>query len=67
RRQGFAVDRQELVVGYGAVAAPVLSHGVAVATLTVVGPIDRIQVSRLAPVVTAAAAALTRDFEHVNN
>ncbi|MDT2005404.1 IclR family transcriptional regulator [Rhodococcus opacus] len=67
RRQGFAVDRQELVVGYGAVAAPVLTQGVAVATLTVVGPIDRIHISRLAPAVTAAAHALTRDFAHVNN
>lgn len=66
RRQGYAVDRQELVVGYGAVAAPVFSADIAVATLTVVGPIDRVPVARLAPVVTAAARALSRDFAGVN-
>ncbi|MER5748609.1 IclR family transcriptional regulator [Streptomyces sp. NPDC002088] len=67
RRQGYAVERQELVVGYGAVAAPVFAAGVAVATLTVTGPIDRLDISRLAPVVTAAGRALTRDFESVND
>ncbi|MFC8661989.1 IclR family transcriptional regulator [Streptomyces sp. NPDC057199] len=66
RRQGYAVDRQELVVGYGAVAAPVFVEGVAVATLTVVGPIDRMDVSRLSPVVTAAGRGVTRDYEAVN-
>lgn len=63
RQQGYAVDRQELVVGYGAVAAPVFADGVAVATLTVTGPIGRLDVSRLGPVVIAAGRALTRDVE----
>ncbi|WP_406135178.1 IclR family transcriptional regulator [Streptomyces sp. NBC_01089] len=67
RRQGYAIDRQELVVGYGAVAAPVFARGVAVATFTVTGPIDRLDVPRLAPVVTAAGRAVTRDFESVND
>ncbi|WAP53899.1 IclR family transcriptional regulator [Streptomyces sp. S465] len=66
RRQGYAIDRQELVVGYGAVAAPVFAQGVAVATLTVVGPVDRMDVRRVAPMVTAAGRALTRDVEAVN-
>ncbi|MEV0777811.1 IclR family transcriptional regulator [Streptomyces sp. NPDC050433] len=67
RQQGYAVDRQELVAGYGAVGAPVFSAGIAVAALTVTGPIDRLDVPRLAPVVTAAGRALTRDFEPVND
>ncbi|WP_413810711.1 IclR family transcriptional regulator [Streptomyces sp. OE57] len=67
RRQGYAVDRQELVVGYGAVAAPVFAEDVAVATVTVVGPVERLDVSRLAPVVAAAGRALTRDFAGVKD
>ncbi|MGI5466788.1 IclR family transcriptional regulator [Streptomyces sp. CA-132043] len=67
RQQGFAVDRQELVAGYGAVAAPVLASGVAVATLTVVGPVDRLDVSRLAPVVRLAGRALTRDSAYATD
>ncbi|WP_063726952.1 IclR family transcriptional regulator [Streptomyces sp. RTd22] len=65
REQGYAVDRQELVVGYAAVAAPVFADGVAVATLTVVGPVERLDVRRLAPVVGAAGRALTRDVAPV--
>ncbi|MFB6675399.1 IclR family transcriptional regulator [Streptomyces sp. NPDC056390] len=65
RRQGYAVDRQELVAGFGAVSAPVLVADVAVATLTVTGPVERLDVARLAPVVTAAGRALTRDFKEV--
>ncbi|EFL28291.1 LOW QUALITY PROTEIN: IclR family transcriptional regulator, partial [Streptomyces himastatinicus ATCC 53653] len=65
RAQGYAVDRQELVVGYAAVAAPVFVDGVAVATLTVVGPVERLDVRRLAPVVGAAGRALTRDVAPV--
>lgn len=59
RGQGFAVERQELVVGYGAVAAPVWSRDDVVATLTVVAPVSRLDVNRFSASVRRAASALT--------
>lgn len=61
RDRGYAIERQELETGYGAVAAPVLDGGQAVATLSVVAPIDRLAVRTLAPEVCAAARALSQD------
>ncbi len=63
RRQGFAVDRQELVVGFGAVSVPIMIGDLAAATLTVVGPISRIDVARLAPEMIAVGRTLARDFQ----
>jgi len=59
RSQGFAVERQELVVGYGAVAAPVWVRSEVVATMTVVAPVSRLDVSRFSVSVLRAASALT--------
>jgi DNA-binding IclR family transcriptional regulator len=60
RELGYAVDRQELVVGYGAVAAPVFRGDELVASLTVVAPISRLDVARFAPTVLLAGRALSR-------
>jgi DNA-binding IclR family transcriptional regulator len=60
RENGYAVERQEVVVGYGAVGAPVLIDGRALATITVVTQIDRLDVRRLVPAVSTAARALSR-------
>jgi DNA-binding IclR family transcriptional regulator len=60
REDGFAVERQEVVLGYGAVAAPVLVDARAIATITVVTPIDRLDVRSLAPATGTAARALSR-------
>jgi DNA-binding IclR family transcriptional regulator len=60
REDGFAVERQEVVLGYGAVAAPVLVEARAIATITVVTPIDRLDVRSLAPATGTAARALSR-------
>jgi DNA-binding IclR family transcriptional regulator len=60
QEQGYAVDREELVVGYGAVAAPVFRKDALAATLIVVAPISRLSVSRFAPAVCTAARGLTR-------
>lgn len=57
---GFAVDRQELVVGYGAVAAPVHRDDEVIAAMTVVTPISELNVSRLAPATVLAARGLSR-------
>jgi len=60
RRQGYAVERQELVVGYGAVAAPVWCKTELIAALTVVAPISRLKVARFSPAVRLAARGLSR-------
>ncbi|NUP73569.1 MAG: IclR family transcriptional regulator, partial [Sinomonas sp.] len=60
REMGYAVDRQELVLGYGAVAAPVFRGDELVATLTIVAPISRLDVARFAPTVLLAGSALSR-------
>ena len=60
REDGYAVERQEVVLGYGAVGAPVLVNARAVATITVVTPIDRLDVRSLAPATGTAARALSR-------
>jgi DNA-binding IclR family transcriptional regulator len=60
RELGYAVERQELVVGSGAVAAPVFRDNELVACLTVVAPISRLDVARFAPAVLLAGRALSR-------
>ena len=60
REQGHAVDRQEIVEGYGAVAAPVHVGGVVVAALTVVAPISRLDVAAFAVAVRRGAAEVSR-------
>jgi DNA-binding IclR family transcriptional regulator len=63
REQGYAIERQEVVAGYGAVSAPVLVGGRALATLTVVTPIDRLDVRHIAPAVRTAARAFGRAID----
>lgn len=60
RKQGYAVDRQELILGYGAIAAPVFRGNELVASLSIVAPISRLDVARFAPTVLLAGSALSR-------
>jgi len=60
REQGYAVDRQELVEGYGAVAAPVRVGSEVIAALTVVAPISRLDVPAFATAVRRTAGDLSR-------
>jgi DNA-binding IclR family transcriptional regulator len=64
RAQGYAVDRQELVDGYGAVAAPVRLDGEVVAALSVVAPISRLEVAPFAVAVRRSAGELSRSVGH---
>jgi len=63
RGQGYAVDRQELVDGYGAVAAPVRAGGAVIAALTVVAPISRLDVPAFAAAVRRTAGGLSQRLE----
>jgi DNA-binding IclR family transcriptional regulator len=60
REQGYAVDRQELVDGFGAVAAPVRMGSEVIAALSVVAPISRLDVAAFAVAVRRSAAELSR-------
>jgi DNA-binding IclR family transcriptional regulator len=60
REQGYAVDRQELVEGYGAVAAPVRVGSEVIAALSVVAPISRLDVPAFAAAVRRTAGDLSR-------
>ncbi|HYH29160.1 MAG TPA: IclR family transcriptional regulator [Pseudonocardia sp.] len=64
REQGYAVDRQELVDGYGAVAAPVRVGDEVVAALSVVAPISRLEVAPFAVAVRRSAGELSRSVGH---
>jgi DNA-binding IclR family transcriptional regulator len=63
RRQGYAVDDEEAVMGARCVSAPILdAAGLPVAAISVSGPVTRVtpsQVAALAGAVTAAARAIS--------
>ena len=63
RRQGYAVDNEEALLGCRCVSAPILSNDkVAVGALSVAGPVMRVspsQVPALAKVVKTAANAVS--------
>jgi DNA-binding IclR family transcriptional regulator len=66
RRQGYAVDDEEAVMGARCVSAPILNvEGESVAAVSVSGPVTRVspaQVSALADAVTAAARGISADM-----
>ncbi|MGA8153008.1 MAG: IclR family transcriptional regulator [Terriglobales bacterium] len=63
RRQGYAVDDEEAVMGARCVSAPILdAEGLPIAAISVSGPVTRVppgQVAALAGAVTAAARAIS--------
>lgn len=63
RAREYAVDRQELVLGYGAVAAAVWLGQKVIATLTVIAPISRLDVAHFSPAVLLAGRALSRTID----
>jgi len=77
RRQGYAVDDEEAVMGARCVSAPILdAEGLPIAAISVSGPVTRItpnHVSALAGAITSAALAISmelgfsaRDVESAN-
>jgi len=60
RRCGVAIDHEEAQPGIACVAAPIRGSGRAIAAISLTGPIERMDVERLAPAVTAAAAGVWR-------
>lgn len=64
RRLGYAVERDETLVGYGSLAAPVTgSDGLVLAAVSATLPSDRLSVPRLLPIVQATATAIARAHE----
>jgi DNA-binding IclR family transcriptional regulator len=63
RRQGFAVDDEEAVMGARCVSAPILdAEGLPIAAISVSGPVTRVtpnQVPALAGAITSAARAIS--------
>ncbi|MFN3258677.1 MAG: IclR family transcriptional regulator [Ilumatobacter sp.] len=61
REFGWAVEREETLIGFVSVAAPVLIDGeTPVASLSVTGPLHRLDPVRFGPTVRTAARALAR-------
>jgi DNA-binding IclR family transcriptional regulator len=56
RDAGWALEAEENVRGLACVAAPIRGAGRAVAAVSVSGPVERIEVGRVAPLVRRAAA-----------
>ena len=59
--QGVAYDHQESYDGLACVAAPVRGAGRAVAAVSVTGPVARIDLHAVAPLVQMAAQAIWAD------
>ncbi len=55
---GIAYDREEAVLGFGCVAAPIRGAGRAIAAVSVTGRIEVIDVDPLAPIVRGAATEI---------
>jgi DNA-binding IclR family transcriptional regulator len=62
RRAGYAVEREEVVLGNCCVAAPLLGPSGPVAAISVGGPLSRTDPTRLGPAVRTAALALSRQL-----
>jgi DNA-binding IclR family transcriptional regulator len=60
RRERLAVDYEEYVLGVVCVAAPIFRGDVAVAALSLTGPIERVRPERVAPAVRTAAHGISR-------
>jgi DNA-binding IclR family transcriptional regulator len=60
RASGISLDREEFADGVSCVSAPVLEHGVVIATYTVAAPTARYDLDRFAAAAKAAAAAAAR-------
>ena len=60
RASGISLDREEFADGVSCVSAPLLEHGVVIATYTVAAPTARLDVDRFATAARVAAAAAAR-------
>lgn len=63
RNDGYAVTRQELVPGYGAVAVPLTSSGRLVGALAVAPPVAALNIARILPLLQGAARRTTAQLE----
>lgn len=62
RRIGYAVEREEVVLGNCCVAAPLLGPAGPVGAISIGGPLTRTDPARLGPAVRTAALALSREL-----
>ncbi len=60
-RAGLAFDHQEAYEGLACVAAPLRNAGRAIAAVSVTGPVARIDLHAVAPLVHATAQAIWKD------
>jgi len=58
---GFAFDHQEAYKGLACVAAPLRNSGRAIAAVSVTGPVERIDLHAVAPLVQSTAEAIWKD------
>jgi DNA-binding IclR family transcriptional regulator len=58
---GLAFDHQEAYKGLACVAAPLRGSGRAIAAVSVTGPVERIDLHAVAPLVQRTAAAIWTD------
>jgi DNA-binding IclR family transcriptional regulator len=61
RRQGYALDREELEIGLTCIAAPILAEGHIVAAISLSGPVSRISEQAL-PEIIAAVQQSAKDI-----
>jgi DNA-binding IclR family transcriptional regulator len=62
RTRGVAIDHEEAMAGITCVAAPIRGAGRAIAAVSVTGPVGRVDVERLAPIVQAMAGGVWRSL-----
>lgn len=64
RQRGYAVTRQEMTPGSGAVAVPILRNGKCVAAVGVIVHLARLDINRLVSTLNNAALSISAELDH---
>jgi len=60
RRRGFAIEREEAVIGMTSVAAPILTRSGLIGAMSITASVHHLDADRLGPTVATASRALSR-------
>jgi DNA-binding IclR family transcriptional regulator len=63
RQQGYSVARQEMTMGSGSVAVPILRNNRAIAAVGIVAHLNRLEIPRLVAILQQAANTIAHELE----
>jgi DNA-binding IclR family transcriptional regulator len=65
RKRGYSITRQEMTVGSGSIAVPIIHEGRCVAAVGVIVHLTRLDVNRLVGTLDRAAATIIAELERL--